>query len=68
MTQREWQILKFVSVIGVAFVGLHGATTRNWRRWHTVFVVTGAVASIGSAVTERRTAADQEARRGGFRP
>jgi hypothetical protein len=54
---RNWQIMKFVSAVGTAFVALHGATTRKWRRWHTAFVVLGAVATIGVAVEERRSGA-----------
>ena len=58
MTIRNWKILKFVAAVGTGFVALHGATTRKWRRWHTVFVVAGAVATIGAALTEWRTETD----------
>ena len=60
MTIRDWQIVKFVAAVGTAVVALHGATTRHWRRWHTAFVVLGAVATIGVAVTEQRQSSGHE--------
>jgi hypothetical protein len=55
VTIRNWKILKFVAGVGTGVVALHGAKTRQWRRWHTVFVVAGSVATIGAALTEWRT-------------
>jgi hypothetical protein len=69
VTNRNWKILKFVAMVGTGAVALHGAKTRKWRLSHTVFVITGAVATIGAALTERQTepahsALEQGARRG----
>ena len=67
MTMRNWQIVKFVAVVGTAVVALQGATTRKWRRWHTAFVVMGAVATIGAAVTQQRQRSNQGAMAGSSR-
>jgi hypothetical protein len=63
MTNQTWKIMKFAAVVGTGVIALHGATTRKWRLWHTVFVVGGAVATIGAALTEWRSGPDHSANR-----
>jgi hypothetical protein len=39
--------IQAVAAIGSGVVALHGATTKNWRRTHTLFVTLGLGASVG---------------------
>ena len=45
-----------VAAIGSGVVALHGVTSRNWRRGHTLFVVLGFGASAALFLLPRRRA------------
>jgi hypothetical protein len=53
-THKGWTTISALAGIGTAVITLHGVTSKNWRKWHTAFLVTGMVAAIGAALTQRQ--------------
>lgn len=57
-----------VAAIGSGVVALHGATTRNWRRGHTVFVALGLGASVALFLLPRLRSTQGQPAIGGASP
>jgi hypothetical protein len=50
-----------IAAIGSGVVALHGVTSKNWQRRHTLFIGLGLAASVGLFVLPRLKASDDPA-------
>lgn len=58
MDETTLHKIQAVATIGSGLVALHGVTSREWQRRHTLFVGIGLAASVGLFVLPRLRGGD----------
>lgn len=47
MSKKDWRYMQLAGMTALAFVAIHGATSRRWKDLHTIGVILCAVAAVG---------------------
>ena len=59
MNKRAVEIIGAISVVGGAFVGIHGVSSKRWQVARSVFVLSGAIAIAIARYREDGEALDE---------
>ncbi len=51
MSSKDWRYVQLAGMTALALVAIHGATSRNWKDFHTLGVILCAVAAVGPELT-----------------